>query len=132
MRCPRCDGVLSTFAIEVDDRTAIVCEACGFAGVPAFHHPEGETVESWERAIERFDETVLPRERTCRTARAEGISVPTAESNDRAIAGTRLDESVAVAVSLRDRDSEDGEADDLATENTDDSATDDRSKETSE
>lgn len=104
MRCPRCEGELVTFAIEATGESAIVCESCGFAGVPASHRPEEETIESWESAIERFDETVLPPERTCLTHRGDTVTAPVDDSEP-SIDPERLDESVSVATSLRRDDS---------------------------
>lgn len=108
MRCPRCDGTLSTFAVEDGTTTAVVCESCGFAGVPASHRSEDWTAETWEEAIEGFDETVLPPERTCRTGRAKTVSVP-GRSEDSAADGISLDESVSVAVSLHNGTDEEGD-----------------------
>lgn len=33
---------------------AIVCESCGYVGVPADHHGEIEPPESWSEALRRF------------------------------------------------------------------------------
>lgn len=105
MRCPRCGGSLATFAIEEADESAVVCESCGFAGVPASHHSERADEESWERAIERFDEARLPPERTCQTVRAEGVTTPRTDTGPD-IDPERLEESVSVATSLRENGEE--------------------------
>lgn len=104
MRCPRCEGELVTFAIEATGESAVVCESCGFAGVPASHRPDGEEIESWENAIERFDETVLPPERTCLTDRGDAVTAPVDDSGP-ALDPERLEESVSVGTSLRSSDS---------------------------
>ena len=103
MRCPRCGGPLVTFAVGGADESAVVCESCGFAGVSASHRAELADNESWERAIERFDESRLPPDRTCRTDRAESVSPPDDEA-DSNIGAERLEESVSVAASLRETD----------------------------
>jgi hypothetical protein len=103
MRCPRCGGSLATFAVEEGDESAVVCESCGFTDVSAEHGSELADSESWERAIERFDETRLPPDRTCQTDRAEGVTPPDV-GGDTDIAPERLEESVSVAASLRGTD----------------------------
>jgi hypothetical protein len=110
MRCPRCEGELVTFSVEATGESAVVCESCGFAGVTASHRPERDEVESWDRAIKRFDETVVPAERTRVTDRSDAVTAPVGDSGP-AIDPERLDESVSVAMSLRNGDSqsEDGE-----------------------
>lgn len=108
MHCPRCEGTLMTFAVEVTGASAVICESCGFAGVPASHRSENGEIESWEKAIERFDETVLPPERTCRTERDDAVQAPIGDSS-RTLDSARLDESVSVAASLRDRERDDDE-----------------------
>lgn len=105
MRCPRCEEELVTFSVEATGESAVVCESCGFAGVTASHRPEREEVESWDRAIERFDEKVLPSERTCLTDRSDAVIAPVGDSGP-AINPERLDESVSVAMSLRSSDSQ--------------------------
>jgi hypothetical protein len=107
MRCPRCDGSLVTFAVEGTGESAVVCESCGFAGVPASHRTDRIDGESWERAIRRFDETRLPPERTCRTGRAERVTPPGDEGGPD-IDPERLEESVSVAASLRESGESDG------------------------
>ncbi|PSP82343.1 hypothetical protein BRC83_09450 [Halobacteriales archaeon QS_1_68_17] len=52
MDCPRCGAQLLTYSL--DERTAFVCEDCGYVGVPADHEPEPEPEESWGEALERF------------------------------------------------------------------------------
>jgi len=101
MRCPRCEDRLVTFAVAATGESAVVCESCGFAGVPASHHPEEMLIESWDDAIDRFDESVLPADRTCTTDRAPSVSTP-GSGGDPTIDPERLDESVPVATSLRD------------------------------
>lgn len=109
MRCPRCGGPLVTFAVEGVDEPAVVCESCGFADVSASHRAELADNESWERAIERFDESRLPPDRTCRTERAASVSPPDDEA-DSNIDADRLEESVSVAASLREDEAEQEES----------------------
>jgi hypothetical protein len=106
MSCPRCGETLATFTVEATDGSADVCESCGFVGVAASHHSEADGGESWAQARERFDETVVPAERTCRTERGEVVTAPTGDAGP-GIDPERLDESVPVGSSLRDgRDEE--------------------------
>jgi hypothetical protein len=108
MNCPRCDGTLATFAVEATGKSAVVCESCGFAGVAASHEAEGNEVESWDRAIRRFEETGLSPDRTCQTGRTDAVSVPTDDA-DPEVDPERFEESVAVAAALReDEDAEAG------------------------
>jgi len=107
MRCPRCEGELETLSVEATGKSAFYCGSCGFTGISASHHFEGGDIESWDQAKERFDESGLS-ERTVKTDRTGGISVPT-ENSEPNIDPARLDESVKVVNSLRDRDSEDGD-----------------------
>ena len=98
MRCPRCDGSLITFSIDEGEDAAVVCESCGFAGVPASHHSDGETPESWDAALDRLDgETLL--DRTRQVARSRGVSIPDRIDDEPTVLdGDRLDE-VGVSVS---------------------------------
>jgi hypothetical protein len=107
MRCPRCGGTLTTFSVGEADRSAVVCDACGFADVSASHRPEEADRESWESAMARFEETRLPPDRTCRTGRTRGVGPPDGEATASIDPG-RLDESVSVGVSLDGTD-DDGE-----------------------
>ncbi|GGL48269.1 hypothetical protein [Halocalculus aciditolerans] len=57
MECPRCGGAVTEFTLG--ERSAVVCEDCGYSGVPADLHAEqldGE--ESWSEAIARFYENL--------------------------------------------------------------------------
>lgn len=52
-RCRRCGAGLITYTLL--DREAVVCEDCGFTGVPiAERHPTTGADESWEAAVSRF------------------------------------------------------------------------------
>lgn len=102
MDCPRCGGPLSTFAVETTDRSAVVCESCGFAGVPASHRSAQQTPESWERAVERFEAAGVSLEQSRQIGRAEAVVVPTADPDSRVDAAA-FEESVAVASALRER-----------------------------
>lgn len=103
MDCPRCGGSLATFAVEATGKSAVVCESCGFAGVAASHEPEESDVESWERAIERFEAAGVPLDRSRRTRRADAVSVPT-DDPDSGVDADALEESVTVAAALREDD----------------------------
>ncbi|MFB6148905.1 MAG: zf-TFIIB domain-containing protein [Halobacteriales archaeon] len=52
MECPRCDAELVTYTLE--GVTAVVCESCGYADVPAELDVEPRENETWEEAFERF------------------------------------------------------------------------------
>ena len=103
MKCPRCGGNLSTFALGGANATAVVCESCGFSGVPASHRPEGGEPESWDRAIERFDSDRPSAERTCSIGRQEGVRVPVEDPDSETASRVDIDdfeETVSVAASL--------------------------------
>lgn len=46
--CPRCGGALSRY--ELDGRTSVRCEACGYVGVPIDHGGE----RAWRTAVDRL------------------------------------------------------------------------------
>lgn len=109
MECPRCGGNLTTFALGGAKATAVVCESCGFSGVPASHRYEDGDPESWDRAIERFDSDRPSAERTCLIGRQEGVRVPIDEPDSETESRVDIDdfeETVSVAASL-DEGSED-------------------------
>lgn len=100
MHCSRCGGTLSTYSVAATGKTAVVCEACGFAGVAATHEPEQSDIESWDRAMRRFERTGQSTDETCTTGRAEGVSVP-AEGSNTDIDSTAPEEAVAVTSAVR-------------------------------
>lgn len=104
MDCPRCGGVLATFAVEATGESAVVCDSCGFVGVAASHEQEESDVESWDQAIERFEAAGVPLDRTRQVRRADAVSVPTNDSDSGVNADT-FEESVTVAAALRGDDS---------------------------
>ena len=104
MQCPRCDGCLSTFSVEATGKTAVVCEACGFAGTATTHEPEQREIESWDRAIRRFERTGQSAGETCETGRAAAVTVPDEESPD--IDPEAFEESVTVAAALEQHPNE--------------------------
>jgi hypothetical protein len=53
MACPRCGGDLERYALA--DAESVVCESCGYIGVPVEHDSEPVVIESWDEALERFD-----------------------------------------------------------------------------
>jgi len=106
MQCPRCDGSLSTFSVEATGKTAVVCEACGFAGVAATHEPEQSDIESWDRAMSRFERTDQSADDTCETGRAAAVSVPDGQSGSD-IDPAALEERVAVGTALTDSPDDD-------------------------
>lgn len=55
MECPRCGDPLTRYVLG--GREAVVCESCGYIGVPVEHHGELREIESWDDAIARFEET---------------------------------------------------------------------------
>jgi hypothetical protein len=101
MDCPRCDGRLDTYAVETTDQTAVVCDACGFAGVAASHRPEESDPESWDRAIRRFERTEGTEDWTVETGRTGVVSLP-ADDSGPSIDPEALEESVAVATALEE------------------------------
>lgn len=105
MECPRCGGSLDTYAIEATGRSAVVCEECGFAGVTATHESERANVESWDHAIERFEQTGQSSDPADETGRATAAPVPT-DDDAPDIDPDALEESVAVATALREGDDE--------------------------
>lgn len=105
MHCPRCGGELATFTLAATDESAVTCEACGFVGIPASHRPEQVDLDSWEQALEAFDDAEHSPERTCEVGRAAAVSAPTADEEPE-IDPERLEEPVAVATALRDTDDE--------------------------
>lgn len=135
MRCPRCDGPLSTYSLDDSGDAAVVCESCGFAGVPASHHSDGTAPESWDAALERLDgETLLERSR--QTSRGAGVSLPDEATGDRTTIDTdRLkDASVSVGASISEATSESEEngTDDHASESDAQRDTEESSSEQSE
>lgn len=54
--CPRCGSGLGTFIL--DGTEALSCDACGYVGVEANHSGEPTVVESWEEAINRFEQSL--------------------------------------------------------------------------
>lgn len=69
MECPRCAATLVQYSL--DGREAVVCESCGFIGVPVEHRGEYREVESWDDAVSRVDES----------ARGRGVRVQTASGD---------------------------------------------------
>jgi hypothetical protein len=59
MDCPQCDAVLASYVL--DGREAVVCESCGYVGIPADHRGDGPAVgESWDDALRRYHEQHPP------------------------------------------------------------------------
>lgn len=52
MECPRCNGPVESFTLG--EATAVVCETCGYVGIPTDHRVVSGSSESWEEALERF------------------------------------------------------------------------------
>ena len=59
--CPRCGNPLER--LSLGDATTVACNRCGFADVPVEFESEGEDLESWTEAFERFHERVVDPER---------------------------------------------------------------------
>jgi hypothetical protein len=84
MECPRCGTTLTSYARPQDEFLAVVCKQCGFADVPASHHGEGLSEESWEHAIDRFENTIGPLLRdTGQQIRTESVEVPDTQQESR-------------------------------------------------
>ena len=73
MDCPRCGGPLSGYALG--ESRAVVCEDCGYAGIPADHRGGYGDSESWSEALRRFRE----RQRA-RREREEGVALEVGET----------------------------------------------------
>ena len=52
MNCPRCGGALTRY--RLDERETVGCESCEYIGVSVDHTVEGSRPESWDDAIDRF------------------------------------------------------------------------------
>ena len=52
--CPRCQSPLER--LSLGEVTTIACTRCGFADVPVDHESQGEHLESWRDAFDRFYE----------------------------------------------------------------------------
>jgi hypothetical protein len=109
MQCPRCEESLSTFSVQATGETAVVCEACGFTGIATTHGAEQSDIESWDRAMRRFERTDQSTDETCETGRAETVSVP-GEQSGPDIDPDALEASVAVATALEEADDENPES----------------------
>lgn len=55
MECPRCGSTLERYALQ--GREAVACESCGYIGVPVEHRGELAEFESWDEAIDRFQQS---------------------------------------------------------------------------
>lgn len=56
MDCPQCEGEGTLTTFTDGEREAVVCEDCGYVGIPADHSGEGREVETWADAVDRFHE----------------------------------------------------------------------------
>lgn len=101
MQCPRCDGNISTYSFNATGETAVVCEACGFTGIATTHESETTEIESWDRAMRRFERTEQSTGAAFETGRADSVAVPGERAGPK-IDSEALDESVAVAVALEE------------------------------
>lgn len=52
MECPRCEGPVESYTL--DGTSAVVCQRCGYVGIPTDHRSGTETSESRDEAIARF------------------------------------------------------------------------------
>ncbi|WP_256300442.1 zf-TFIIB domain-containing protein [Haloarchaeobius salinus] len=52
--CPRCGSSLSAYSLS--DVEAYGCDSCGWVGVPVDHQSEPKRLESWQDAIQRFQQ----------------------------------------------------------------------------
>jgi len=73
MPCDRCGGAMDTY--ELDGRDARSCRECGYVDVPVRHEPEGGGRESWEDAIDRFQEQYAD-------VRVSAVDLPPESSTD--------------------------------------------------
>jgi len=51
--CPRCDTALER--LQLGDVETISCPACGYADIDVDHSGEPVRIESWDDALERFE-----------------------------------------------------------------------------
>ncbi len=82
--CPRCRSELVSYRLGGGEGVAVVCESCGFVGVPADHHGEVPSSESWDAALVRFEraagEDGAP---SLDVHRGEDVRVPTIPDEER-------------------------------------------------
>lgn len=97
MACPRCDTPLTTYALADRDTVAVVCEQCGFADVPAAHGDNDTDRESWDDALDRFEEAIAPVIEAEHTDRTRSVTVPEADAVD-AETAKRAFETTSVSI----------------------------------
>jgi len=54
MNCPRCGGTLTRY--QLGERETVGCQECEYVGVTVDHTAEHGPPESWDDAIDRFEE----------------------------------------------------------------------------
>ncbi|MBX0285764.1 hypothetical protein [Haloarcula salinisoli] len=54
MNCPRCGGTLTRY--RLGERETVGCQECEYVGVTVDHTAEHGPPESWDDAIDRFEE----------------------------------------------------------------------------
>jgi hypothetical protein len=87
MDCPQCGGGVASYVL--DGREAVVCESCGYVGIPADHHGDGPTAgESWDDALRRYHEQHPPVGRA-------GARVPVVPDGSRPADDESWDEALA-------------------------------------
>ncbi|MDS0258231.1 hypothetical protein NDI56_02270 [Haloarcula sp. S1CR25-12] len=81
MMCPRCGGRLTRY--RLDERETVGCQECEYVGVSVDHTAEHGRPESWDDAIDRFQE----QGQSVVTVTRDDLpaDVPVAESNDTAL-----------------------------------------------
>jgi uncharacterized Zn finger protein (UPF0148 family) len=89
MACPRCDTPLERYTLA--EAEAVVCERCGYIGVPVEHTSEPVEAESWQAALDRFQsEQVAPDAVAAADADAEEAVCPVCEETFDTPQGMRI------------------------------------------
>lgn len=66
MECPRCGEPLDRYALA--GRVAVICESCGYVGVPVEHRGAEGPLESWDDAVSRLAASEPPASATVETS----------------------------------------------------------------
>ena len=78
MECPRCGGRLTRYRLE--DRETVGCQQCAYVGVSVDHTAQHGPPESWDDAIDRFQEQGQTVKRV--TSAELPPEIPAAESTE--------------------------------------------------
>ena len=78
MECPRCGGRLTRY--RLDERQAVGCQECAYVGVSVDHTADNGRPESWDDALDRFQERGQSVERVTHEDRP--VELPAAEPTE--------------------------------------------------